>query len=536
MPLVSAVTQILGGLVFFIFGLQVITKAFERLSGAYLKVAVNLLARNRLTAVVAGAIMSFLLASTSSATVLIVGMGNAGLLTLRQALAVTLGAAIGTTLTVQVIAFDVGNWAIYLAAAGLLVRSLARYERRRDIGSAAFGVGLLFFGLSMMKWGVQTSTAAESLIGFRDFLARMSANPFYLFLAGAAATAILQSSATTVAMAFALNLPVGAALPLALGASVGTCAAGLVTGAAAGPTGKRIAMGHLVMKLLGASFFMMILSHFTDAVVDWNRELGITTRERVIANAYTLYNVLNAVIFLPLIPAVAEFVQSVTGRSSVPAPVEGMSLENLEDPPRALENARRQAVKMGRIAVKMVREDLTAFLVNAHKVTDEITAGEEALDTYDAVLSDFLARIDDSRLEPRDRRRRSALLYAVKDIEHIGDVLAQEMVPLARKKARKGLDFSIEGAQQFERLHRLVADDLQEAIDLLEGIPADAARVLANEARVDALRREAVESHIRRISEGVTADEETTRILLDAVASLRSIHYYAGDIVKVLES
>ncbi len=436
--MLNAITQVLGGLIFFAFGLQVITRAFERVSGVYLKVALNLLARNRFTGVLVGAVVSFLFASTSGATVLLVNMGDAGLLTLRQALAVTLGAAIGTTLTVQIIAFDIGDWSIYIIGAGFLLMTFGRYDRRRETGRAVFGVGLLFFGLLMMKGGVQSSVAAQGLSGMRQWLSAVSANPFYLFLLGIVATAVLQSSATTLAVAFAFGLSVPAAIPVALGASVGTTAAGLVSGIASKPIGRQIAIGHLLMKLLGAAFFMMILPYFTRSVAMWSARMNVHSPARIIANANTLYNVLNALIFLPLLPVVAEVVTSIAGRRRMPPVIEGLSLDDLDDAPRAVEKARAQVVKMGRTALEMLRQDLAAFIGGEHKVTDAILAGEDNLDTYDAVLSDFLARISEADLDAAANTRRSHLLYVVKDLEHVGDVLAHGPRPSGSKENPQG--------------------------------------------------------------------------------------------------
>jgi len=536
MPLFNAITLIIGGLIFFIFALQVITRAFQNLSGVYLKVAINLLAKSRISGALIGAILSFLLASTSGATVLLVGMGDSGLITLRQALAVILGAAVGTSLTVQVIAFDIGNWSLYLITAGFLLRVFGRYERWRDVGEAIFGLGMLFFGLALMKSGAQASETTEGIRSLRGFLSTVSANPFYLFLLGIGATAVLQSSATTLALAFAFGFPAASAIPVAIGASIGTCTAGLVSGIASKPIGRQIAIGHFVMKLLAGLFFMAILPGFTTSVEKWSERLNVSSPERIIANANTLYTVLMALIFLPILPVIGELVVWMTRRKPQSQPAAEISVRDLDEPEAAVDRARKQVVRMGRTALDMLRKDLPAFVVGPYKVTDSILAGEESLDTYDAVLSDFLSRLDESRLSPRANKNRTRLLYAVKNIEYLGDVLASELVPLALKKSRKGLEFSIEGAQHFERFHRLVADDLAETVDLLEGLPANARRVLDNEARVDALRQEIVEAHIRRVSHGVRADAETTRVLLDAVAALRTIHYYTTDIVKVLES
>jgi phosphate:Na+ symporter len=534
MTFIGAIVEITGGLVFFVFGLQTVNRAVDRLSGAHLKVALHLLTRNRVTGILVGVVFSFLLSSTSAATVLLVGMGDAGLLTLRQALAVVLGAAIGTSLTVQIIAFDVGAWAVYIIIAGFALRTFARRRHWRYAGGAVFGIGLVFFGLAMMKAAAHPTMLALGLGASRSLLAGITVNPFYIFLIGVGATAILQSSAVTLALAFATGASVAEAIPLALGASIGTCAAGIISGIAARPVGRQIALGHFIMKLLGASFFMLILVPFTNTVEIYGARLGIVSQQRVIAHANTLYNCLNALIFLPIIPLIERVVLLIAGRARLPAALSGFSISDLEDPPGAVAKARAQTVNMGRAALLMLRKDLSAFLVDAGKVADDIVAAGRSLDMYDTVLSDFLRRIDEGRLGSADNQMRNRLLYVIRDVGYIGAVVTRELAPLASRKSRKGLDFSIEGSQQFEAFHRLVADDFAEAIDLLEGLPASPERVLANSARVEALRQSLAQAHIHRVSQGVTADVETSRILLDAVAALRVIHYYVCDMVELL--
>jgi len=533
MTLLQAIAPIIGGLVFFVFGLQTVNRAVEKLSGAYLKVALNLLTGNRVAGAVVGMVSSFALASTSAATVLFVGMGNTGLLTLRQAIPVILGAAVGTSLTVQVIAFDLGRWSIFIITAGFILRLTGKYDYRRDVGRAIFGVGLVFFGVAMMKGGAQAAVTSATLEALMKFFERLAVNPFYLFLLGIGVTAVLQSSAITMALAFAFGVSVEAAIPIAIGASVGTTTAGLVSGAASKPIGKQIAVAHFVMKLLAASFFMLMLAPFTQTIKIWALRLDVSPIH-TIANANTLYNVLSAVIFLPLVPVVEQFVLSIAGQAKLAAPFGGLSLSDLDDPPAAVSKAKGQTVKMGRIALSMLRRELSAFLVDSRKVVDEILDSREVVLTIDTVLGDFVRRIDETRLSGEDNRTRDRLLYCERDIGYVSDVIGRELAPLARKKTRRGVDFSIEGAQQFERFHRLVADDFSEALDLLEGLPANAEAVLAHAGTVDAMRRELALAHIQRVSQGVTADVETSRILLDAVAALRVIHYYVCDMIRLL--
>ncbi len=537
MSLYQAIAFLAGGLVFFVFGLENVNRSIGRLSGAYLKVALNLLTSNRIAGAAVGAVSSFLLASTSAATVLFAGMGDTGLLTLRQALPVMLGAAVGTTLTVQIIAFDVGNWAVFIIVAGFLFRHFAGRQYWRDAGRAVFGLGLVFYGIAMMKNGVQTATNTASLDSIRSSLATLSFNPFYLFLLGIVLTAILQSSAITMALAFAFlandPLAVRVAVPIALGASVGTCSAGLISGIASRPIGRQIAVGHFVMKLLGASFFMLILGPFTHTAQIWSERLGTSSNMRVIANANTLFSLLYCVIFLPLVPVVEQLVLSLVRGEKLPAPLEHFSLSDLDDAPGAVRKAHAQTARLGRTVLKMLRQVQTAFLVDAGQVVDEMKHSYAILDTCDTVLSDFLRRIDEGDLSSEDNHARSLLLYYVRDIRYIGDVAIKQLLPLAVTKSRKGLDFSIEGAQQFERYHRLIADDFCEVLDHLEGLPADLKTVLSHAHSVDAMRSAIGRSHVMRVSRGVTADIDTSRILLDAVASLRAVHYYICDMINL---
>jgi len=531
----ASITPIVGGLVLFVVGLQFINSAVAKLSGSYLKVGLSLLTGNRFGGVAVGTALSFVLASSAGATVLLVGMGDAGLVTLRQAVAVVLGAAIGTTLVVQVIAFDVGQWALYVVALGFLLRTLGRYERWREAGNAVFGLGFLFFGMALMKQGVQNAFVTTSLMWAEHFLERLATNPFYVFAFSMAATAVLQSSATTMAMALALGVSVPTAIPVAIGASVGTCTAGLVSGIAAKPIGRQIALAHFLMKLVGASFFMYMLGPFTSSVELWALRLGIEPDARLIAHANTLYTVLYAAIFLPLVPVVERLVSSLVTGGKGARPGALLSISDLDDPQNGIRKARSQAADAGRSVLGMLRESLTGFMMGPYKISDDILDRGAAVDNSVTVVSDFLTRLEARRLTAQENEKCNRLLYAAHDVAYIGDVAAGELVPLVLKKSRSGLEFSIEGAQHFERLHRRVADDFSEALDILEGLSESGGRILARAGEVDAMRKELVHSHMRRVSQGVVADVETSRILMDAVAAIRVIHYYVCDIIQIME-
>jgi len=533
MTLIQTIAGTAGGLAFFILGLRLVTRTGLEIYGRQLEAMLYIHTSNRFKAVLGGIPFALALPSWPAAWALAGGMGHAGLLTTRQAVGIILGMPIGAALVMEAIAFEPGNWAVFVVVAGAALAPLVRHERLSMSGKILLGAGLVLFGISQMRIGADAAMDAPALDGARIVAAKLATNPFYLFVAGIVIAAALLSPVTAMALVFAFAPNAAAAIPLCLGASVGACAANWLYGLHAGRFGRRATLAHVLTKLFGASLFMLILGRFTAAMEFWNARIGITSPPHVAANANLIYALLNALIFLPLVPVVEQLVFSLAGEREEPSlpPVRSCDLENA---PLGIEKARLQTGRMGRGVLAMLRKNLSAFLVDEPSVRAELPLAYQAVDLSVAGVCELLRRVDQSRLSHRELGMRNRLSCVARDIKAVADLVAGPLSLAARMKSRAALDFSVETAQQFERFHRLVADGFAEALDLLEGLPATADRVLTDAAKVEALRQNLVASVAGSASQNPAADAEIDRIFHEAIASLRSIHYYACDMTALL--
>ena len=540
-----------GGLALFLFGMQMVRDALEEGAVARLRVVLQVLARRGVLAVVAGVVITVVLSSSATAGVLLVSLVDAGVLGLRQALGVMLGSAIGTTLTVQLFAFRLEEWSLVILAVGFLVRLLARYSRTRQVGSILLGLGLIFFGVTLLSQGVRPLVGAVGV----DRLERLATvrwiGPVLVLLLATALTAVLMNSAAVVVLAFALveaGLSLEAALPIVFGANVGTCASQLLAGALGGRSGRQLALGHLLFKVIGVLLFLPFLGPFASLVeraTEWTAfggpgraALGGGASRRAVANAHTMFNLANTLIFLPTLGWLVAVVRRVLPEATAPpaGTLEHIDYRFLDQPETALERAHQEVMRMGRITLDTFRVLGAAVEADDTRLLDDVERRDDLIDLLDEILTDYLARLPDEQLEAEALSFKHKLLYIIKDFEHIGDFVSKEMVMLARKKSARGMQFAVGEQAELRQLGQQVQESFVWVLDFLAGRdPSTADAVLARERRLDIDQRELYYRHLERLGRGVTASRQSSSIFIDLVGLLRAIHRYLADVVRVLE-
>jgi phosphate:Na+ symporter len=349
-------TVLLGGLAIFLHGLGLAREGLQVVAGEKLRTLLFAVSRNRVVGLVSGAVVTTIVQSSTAVTVMLVGFAASSLMTLPQAMAVVLGADIGTTVTVQLIAFRLTPYALLLVALGFALRFFTRKRRVRYGGEAVMGLGLLFFGLKLM------SDATLPLRGsplFGTVLAHLSTTPFAGLAAGAAATLLMQGSAPTIGLLIALatsgSMSMAAAAPLVLGANIGTTLTPIVAAAGQAPAGKRVAFAHALFKLLGVAAFLPFIGAFTRLA-----ERTAPDVARQIANAHSIFNLCTALAFLPFVGVGARLISRLYpddgGRERFgPRYLDPRAIES---PALAFGNAQREFLRMADIVADMVKDCL----------------------------------------------------------------------------------------------------------------------------------------------------------------------------------
>ena len=508
---------LLGGTALLLYGVRLVGEGLQRAAGARLRHVLSTLSGNRLKALAVGAGVTALLQSSSATTVMLVGFASAGLLSLRQTIGVILGADIGTTVTVQLLAFDLldiaplivfGGWALSLA------KGTPGY-----VGRAVLGFGFLFLGMKLIVDG--TVPLKESPL-FADILAALTGQTILLLVIAAAFTALVHSSAATIGLAISLGqsglMPLEGALPIILGANVGTAATALVASLGANTEARRVAIAHAGFKLGGVLLFLPLLAPFSALVAGTSPDIP-----RQIANAHTLFNVALALLFLPTAHWAADFItRSVPERRTSEGGAIYLNAQTLDTPAVALGQAVRETLRLGDVVVRSLKDSLTVFERNDVALMREVVARDDVIDRLEEDIKQFLIQLGGQSLTEEQAERETALIFVIANLEEIGDVIEKNLMELAEKKIRGGHVFSQQGWAEIADLHGKVLENLELALSALAAQDTSIAeKVIRHKSRINVLERQWRQTHIARLHEGLPETIDTSSLHLDLLANLK---------------
>ena len=512
-----------GGTALMLYGIRQSGEALQRALGGRLRSILIGLSRTRLLAVVSGATITAMTQSSSATILMLIGFVSAGLMTFRQTLGVILGADIGTSFTVQLIAFNLADYALLLVGAGFLVGFVARRRVVKDVGQAVLGFGLLFLGLRLILDSVaplKSNTLAVQVLG------AMSDNLVVAALVAAVASAVIASSAATIGLTMALAhhgvLTLPGAVAMVLGANVGTCATALMASVGTTAEAKRVAAAHIAFKVLGFALVFPFIAPFTDLVAH-----TATDAARQIANAHTLFNVGIGLVFFPFEPWSARAIEAVVPPDQVgenPFKTRYLDERALDQPSLALGQATREALRMADVVQAMLRDVVPVFRNDDQELLEEVERRDDQVDFLEREIKLFLARLGREAMGPDLSRKEIALISVIGNLENIGDIIDKNLMELARKKLYHGRRFSDAGWGEIVEFHGMVAKNLETAIAAFAASDRTLARAVLDQRPVMRQReRELRESHLGRLRAGLAESLETSEIHLDVLTNLKRI-------------
>ena len=298
--------SLLGGLGLFLYGMNLMAEGLQKAAGEKLKKIVEKLTSNVVMGVLVGTVVTAIIQSSSASTVMVVGFVNAGIMNLTQAIGVIMGANIGTTVTAQLVSFKLEAIAPVALGIGIILYLFSKKQRTKDLATILLGFGILFTGMEFMKDAVKPLAEYE---GFRNALIYFGQHPLLGILAGFAITGIIQSSSASMGMLIALAsqglIPINAALPILYGDNIGTCVTSLLSSIGASKNAKRAATMHLTFNVIGTIIFMLVLGKPISMFVQY---LDPNDASRQIANAHTIFNVINVLVLLPFSKYIVKLV------------------------------------------------------------------------------------------------------------------------------------------------------------------------------------------------------------------------------------
>jgi phosphate:Na+ symporter len=522
--------NLVGGVCLLLYGLQLAGEGLQGVAGTRLRGLLSSVTKNRFLGVGAGAAITAIIQSSSATTVMLVGFTSAGLLTLHQTIAIILGADIGTTLTVQLLAFPILDYSLLIVGAGFLIYFMAKRRPTKFTGMAILGFGFLFLGLKTLTQGM---SHLKEISWFPDLMLNVEDYPFWSLVLSAVITALLQSSAATIgiSLAFASQglMTLQASIPIILGANVGTCAAALISSIGAPAEAKRVAIAHTLFKIMGVVLFYPFLGPYADLTAYTAHSLP-----RQIANAHTLFNVVITGLILPFSTPLANLVTRLVKdppKTEDPAHPRYLDPHVLDSPPLALGQATREAIRMADIVQGMYKNTITVFTRDNPELIDDIETRENWVDNLNREIKLYLTKLSQSALNQEQLQREMALLAAINDLENIGDIIDKNLMELARKKIYKGLRFSEQGLKEIVDLHQMVGQNFEGVITAFASQdPELAQRVIKSKGWVAQKERELRQAHIRRLHEGLPESIETSAIHLDVLTNLKRINSHITNI------
>lgn len=510
--------SVLGGTALLLYGMRLVGEGLQRAAGTRLRLILSTFSGNRLKSLAVGAAVTALLQSSSATTVMLVGFASAGLLTLRQTIGVILGADIGTTITVQLLAFDLLALAPLVIFTGWAMAAAGR-GGLRYAGQAVLGFGLLFLGMRLIAEGTRP---LESNPLFGQVLAALVGQPLVLLVVAAAFTALVRSSAACIGLALSLaasgSMPLAGALPIILGANVGTAATALLASIGGNAEARRVAAAHASFKVLGVLVFLPLLGPFEMVV---RGTAGDVPRQ--IANAHTLFNVIVAVLFLPGASLAADLITRLIPETSR-ARAGAIYLNPLviDTPAVALGQALREVLRLGDVVLASLRDSIVVFARNDEALMREVVARDDLIDRLEEDIKHYVIRLREHGLSEEQSERETALIFVVVNLEEIGDVIEKNLMELAAKKISGHHTFSEAGWAEIADLHGKVVENLELALAALATQdPSIAEKVVRHKAAINVLERRLRAQHIQRLHEGLRESIDTSSIHLDVLGALK---------------
>lgn len=523
---------ILGGLGLFIYGIREMSEGLHKASGQKMRKIMHSLTGGPKRGVLVGTGITSLIQSSSATTVMVVGFVNAGLMTLTQALGVIFGANIGTTITAQLIAFKLTDYALPIIGISMIMLLVTKRRIYKNIGEFLLGFGILFLGLSILTEIVKPLGTSPV---FNEILLRFSNNPFLGVLAGAVVTAIFQSSSVTTGMILGLSMAnlidLKAALSLILGCNIGTCVTAIIASIGTNIGAKRAAIAHVVFNIVGVLIFLPFLGPFRRLI-----SLTSTNVTREIANAHTLFNVINTLIFIPLIPLFAKLLtRFVKGKEEEEVEYLPKYLEKylLNTPPIAIEASVKEIVRTLGLTKKMVDISMNSFFNNDLGSLEKITRREEAVDSLREAITGYLVELMQNELGQEESRKIPALIHAINDVERIGDH-AENLRDLAEQKIENRLAFSPVALEEIKRMYDEVSKMINCSVNALKNNDSNEAKfIMEEECQINLMRDRLKNNHTKRLEEG-KCNVLSGVVFLDVISNFEKIGDHLNNVAQAV--
>ena len=519
-----------GGILLLLYGMRTAGDGMQKAAGARLRGFLMAVTDNRLKGVSVGALITALLQSSSATIIMLVSFVGSGLLSLSATMGVILGADIGTTITVQIITFKVYDYAIVFVGIGILLEFLGRKGPLQDIGQTILGFALIFLALKILT-DVFLPLAQDPL--FKEILINLGKDPVAGIIIAALLTALLHSSVATIGLALTAAhnglITLDAAMPIVLGANIGTCVSAITSSIGASVEAKRVALAHVMFKLIGVIIVLPFLALFTNLIGFSAQNLA-----RQVANAHTIFNIAITLLFLPFIKPFTKLVEILLPEKEPSEQKFGPKYLDklvLESPSLALGQATREALRMADIVQDMLKQSIEVFKSNNTALMEKIEERDDDVDILDREIKLYLTKLSQEGLTGEQARREMEIITFTNNLENIGDVIDKNLMELAKKKIKNQLSFSHKGLTEILEFHQKVTENFELGVSAFTSGDVELAhKLLRHKTRLGEIERDLRQAHINRLHLGLKESIDTSAIHLDVLTNLKRINSYIANI------
>ena len=530
------VTSLFGGLGMFLYGMEMMSDGMKMTAGNQMRSILEKLTSNRFFAVGVGAFVTMVIQSSSATTVMLVSFVNSGLLSFAQGLGVILGSNIGSTVTAQIVAFKVTDYALALIAAGALMSLFSKKDSTRNIGFVILGFGLLFYGMKVMS---DTMKPLRSNPTFNTILTSFE-NPFMGILAGAIFTALIQSSSATTGIVITLasggSITLEAGIPLILGANIGTCVTALLAGLNASREAKRVAIAHVTFNLIGVALFCFWIPTFAEMVAQTSDNVP-----RQIANAHTIFNILATVVFIPFTTHIASMIirffpdQEKTRNIEKPA-VLNLDEKVLEHPPVAISNAQAEIRGvvgltervLGSLVSPFVSDELQADIEDPDQDFDKgMQVRLDKIEFLNQAILSYLVKISKQDLDDAQSREVFSLVSVVNYLNLIKNAVSLRFSILLGKKDSLDSGFTEIGQNELIEYHNKMLKQIKRLGQFFEKYDRKKIKkIMKKGEKYKNLEEKYRIEHIKRISVEESESKPRNQLQLELMDLLKEISIF----------
>ncbi len=540
-----------GGLGLFLFGMKLMSEGLRATAGRKLKSILESMTKKAFVAFLIGAAVTALVQSSSATTVMVIGFVNAGLLTLKQAICVIIGTNVGTTATAWLVsisgigALKITAYALPAVGTGFLMTMSGRSRKMRNLGQVLLGFGLLFVGIGFMKDAFEPLEHSQRV---QQLFVSLGDRPLLAILAGAGVTMLIQSSSAAIAIVQLLaiggafgsdwNVALNVAIPFVLGSNIGTTITAQLAAIQGNVSARRAAWAHTVFNVAGVVLGYPLIywgwfGAFIAAICPWT--LGPTTIAMSIAVAHTAFKLADAMLWLPLAGVLERVVVRLVRERPADAAMRPIVLEKhlLDTPEIALEQTKREIVRMAKTAKRALRASIAGISENDGRKLYAVREIEDFIDCFQLEITSYLSALSGRHLSEEVSIELPVLLHTVNDLERIGDH-AVNIVEIAERKIDQKLLFSDSALAEAERLRREVEQMFDHIIVALEGSDVEEARsALTNEKNLNRMQVEFRRSHVDRMRDGLCTPEGGL-IFIDLVDNVEKIGDHLTNIAQAV--